>query len=106
MARDQTKSGGFILDNTIAYPVYITISHETSEVSAILNTGPASDAPLPDGYDGWIDGPHALFVMDGSSAVVRTKTPTVSAVFVPAPGGPSERSREGSMMALGRWMNN
>lgn len=96
MARTQTESGGFSQNPALDYPVYVLLHNDTAEVSATINTGPGFT--VPEFYDDWADGPHAMVFMDGSSLVVRAGTVTVDAVYIPPvippgggalPGGPA-----------------
>jgi hypothetical protein len=56
MARTQVKSGGFVQNASLTYSVYAEFHHPDKDISALLNTGPFSNAAA--GYSAWENSPH------------------------------------------------
>jgi hypothetical protein len=72
MARTQVKSGGFIQDPSLAYSVSVSLHHPTRAVSALLNTGPFSNAAA--GYSAWENAPHTNTGLLGRSMTTYSGT--------------------------------
>lgn len=77
MARTQTKSGGFVVDETVSFPVYVLLHNSTVEVAAALNTGPSFTPPAA--YASWGDGPHILVFPRGATLAALVKSVKVKA---------------------------
>jgi hypothetical protein len=118
MARVQVNSGGYELDETIRYAVFVQLD-ATTAVTAILDTEPEE---LPEGYTSWLEGSgHELTVIEDPAGMVTVATQeaitvlvtgnvltiTTGNLYVSLPGAPAgELPDEGMMMIMSKWMGN